>query len=284
LARWQTDHVAALLAAIDPAVEVEAVVISTKGDRERDVPLSSLGGKGAFVKEVQAALLDGRADIAVHSAKDMPAVTPEGLVIAAVPERGDPRDALVGAALADLTPAARIATGSPRRRAQLAWLRPDLTFAELRGNIETRVAKASDHDAVVVAATAIDRLGIEVELHHLDPSEFVPQVGQASLAIECRGGDADTRALLGRIEHVDSRRRLDAERGFLARLGGDCDLPAGAFATTDGADVMVDGFVADLAGQVLLRHQVRGSDPAATGTELARFLLDDAGGSSLQLR
>jgi hydroxymethylbilane synthase len=284
LARWQTDHVAALLAAVDPSVEVEAVVISTKGDRERDVPLSSLGGKGVFVKEVQAALLDGRADIAVHSAKDMPAVTPDALTIAAVPERGDPRDALIGAALADLPPAARIATGSPRRRAQLTWLRPDLTFAELRGNIETRVARASEHDAVVVAATAIDRLGIEAELHHLDPSEFVPQVGQASLAIECRADDAEALALLAQIEHGESRRRLDAERGFLARLGGDCDLPAGAFATIEGPDVMVDGFVADLAGQVLIRHQVGGNDPVAAGTELARFLLEDAGGSSLQLR
>ena len=284
LARWQTDHVAALVAAVEPSVFVEAMIISTKGDRERDVPLSSLGGKGVFVKEVQAALLDGRADIAVHSAKDMPAVTPEGLVIAAVPERGDPRDALIGTALADLPPAARIATGSPRRRAQLTWLRPDLTFAELRGNIETRVSKAPEHAAVVVAATAIQRLGIEVDLHHLEPSEFVPQVGQASLAIECRADDAETRALLARIEHEASRRCLDAERGFLARLGGDCDLPAGAYAVIDGHGVLIDGFVADLAGQVLVRHQVRGIDPVAAGTELARFLLDDAGGSSLQLR
>lgn len=284
LARWQTDHVADLLAATDGNVEVEAVIISTKGDRERDVPLSSIGGKGVFVKEVQAALLDGRADIAVHSAKDMPAETPDGLVIAAVPERGDPRDALIGSALADLRPAAQVATGSPRRRAQLAWLRPDLTFAELRGNIDTRVAQASEHEAIVVAATAIQRLGIDVEIHPLDPAEFVPQVGQAALAIECRADDTVTRGLLAQIEHFPSRRCVDAERGFLARLGGDCDLPAGAYATVDGDAVMVDGFVADLAGQVLIRHQMRGTDPVAAGVELARYLLDDAGGSNLQLR
>lgn len=284
LARWQTAHVASLIAAIDPEVTVEPVIISTKGDRERDVPLSTLGGKGVFVKEVQAALLDGRADIAVHSAKDMPADTPDGLVIAAVPERGDPRDGLVGGSLSDLAPAARVATGSPRRRAQLAWLRPDLTFAELRGNIETRVAKASEHDAVVVAATAIDRLGLDVEVHRLDPAEFVPQVGQAALAIECRTDDAASRRILAAIEHAESRRCVDAERGFLLRLGGDCDLPAGAYAQVDGDAVIIDGFVADLAGQVLLRHQVRGDDPAAAGAELAGYLLDDAGGSSLQLR
>lgn len=284
LARWQTEHVARLLATVDPTAEVEAVVVSTRGDRERDVPLSSIGGKGVFVKEVQAAVLDGRADIAVHSAKDMPAETPDGLLIAAVPERGDPRDALIGGPLHHLRPGARIATGSPRRRAQLAWLRPDLTFAELRGNIETRIAQAGDHDAVVVAATAIERLGLDADLHPLDTTEFVPQVGQAALAIECRVDDAGTRALLARIEHADSRRCVDAERGFLARLGGDCDLPAGAHATTDGKGVIVDGFVADLAGQVLLRHHVRGDDPAAAGAELARFLLEESGGASLQLR
>jgi hydroxymethylbilane synthase len=284
LARWQTDHVARLLAAVDRTVEVEAIIISTKGDREHDVPLASIGGKGVFVKEVQAALLDGRADIAVHSAKDMPAETPNGLAIAAVPERGDPRDALIGGALHDLRPGARVATGSPRRRAQLAWLRPDLTFAELRGNIETRVAQAGDHDAIVVAATAIERLAIDAELHPLDAAEFVPQVGQAALAVECRADDPDTLGLLVRIEHATSRRCLDAERGFLARLGGDCDLPAGAHATVEGDGVMVDGFVADLAGKVLLRHQVLGNDPAAAGIELARFLIEDSGGSSLQLR
>ena len=141
LARWQADHVAALLSAVDPALEHEAVVVTTTGDRDRTRPLAEIGGKGVFVKEVQAAVLDGRADLAVHSAKDLPSTTPDGLVIAAVPERADPRDALVGRALADLPPGSRIATGSARRRSQLAAHRPDLTFVGLRGNMDTRLGR-----------------------------------------------------------------------------------------------------------------------------------------------
>ena len=142
LARWQTDHVAALLRAVDPDVEVEVVVVETLGDRRQDIPIWEMGGKGVFAKEVQAAVLDGRADIAVHSAKDLPSGSPDGLRIATVPERGDPRDVLVGSTLAGLAPGAMVATGSARRRAQLAWARPDLTFTGLRGNIDTRLAKA----------------------------------------------------------------------------------------------------------------------------------------------
>ena len=132
LARWQTDHVASLLRAVDPSIEVEAVVVQTTGDQRPTTPIRQMGGKGVFVKEVQAAVLEGRADLAVHSAKDLPSLTPDGLVIGGVPERADPRDGLVGSRLADLPPGARVATSSVRRRAQLAWLRPDLTFAELR--------------------------------------------------------------------------------------------------------------------------------------------------------
>src|SRR6478736_2821517 len=144
LARWQTDHVAALLAAAQPGVRVDVVVVDTEGDRRLDVPISSFGGKGVFAKEVQAAVLDGRADLAVHSAKDLPAESVGGLVLAAVPERGDARDALVGSTLAELPSDAVVATGSQRRRVQLAALRPDLRFAELRGNMQTRLAKAAD--------------------------------------------------------------------------------------------------------------------------------------------
>ena len=196
LARWQAEHVAAALQARDPSLEVELVVVSTEGDRRRDVSLSEIGGKGVFVKEVQAALLDGRAEVAVHSAKDLPAIGPEGIVVAAVPERADPRDGLVGAALAHLAEGATVATGSRRRAVQLQEVRPDLRVIDLRGNIDTRVARAQDPDvdAVVVAVAALDRLGRRDALAEvLEPGVMLPQVGQGSLAIECRSDDAPTR-------------------------------------------------------------------------------------------
>ena len=190
LARWQTDYVAALLSDAHPGLRVEVVVVDTEGDRRLDVPISAFGGKGVFAKEVQAAVLDGRADLAVHSAKDLPAVTVDGLVLAAVPERGDARDALVGSTLADLPDGAVVATGSQRRRVQLAALRPDLRFAELRGNMQTRLAKAADHDAIVVAAVAFERLGLAEHLADvLAVDLMVPQVSQGALAFWRRNRD-----------------------------------------------------------------------------------------------
>lgn len=285
LARWQTDHVSALLAGRHPALEIEPVVVETVADQRLDIPIWEMGGKGVFVKEVQAAVLDGRADLAVHSAKDLPARTLPGLVLAAVPERADARDALVGAILADLGPGAVVATGSVRRRSQLAHLRPDLTFVGLRGNIATRLGRldSGELDALVMAAAALDRLGLSDRIAEvLDPADVLPQVGQGALAIECRADDDGTRALLGGIEHAPSRRVVDAERAFLAALGGDCDLPAGAHATLDTgeAELRVEGVLASLDGHVVLRHAGRGSG-ADVGAEVARFLLDDAGGRAL---
>jgi hydroxymethylbilane synthase len=278
LARWQADHIASLLADID----VEPVIVTTTGDRDRTTPLAEIGGKGVFVKEVQAAVLDGRADLAVHSAKDLPSATPDGLVIAAVPERGDPRDALVGRALADLLPGATIATGSARRQSQLAAHRPDLTFVGLRGNMDTRLAAAAEHGAVVVALAALDRLGRADEVAEvLDPTVVLPQAGQGTLAVECRSDDEATRALLAGIDHEPSHRTLRAERAFLDELGGDCDIPAGAFARVEGDGVSVEGLIASLDGRTLLRHTVAGPDPEAAGRAVARFLLDDAGGAAM---
>lgn len=283
LALWQTRHVADLVASLDPDVEVEPLVVSTSGDRRLDVPIHAMGGKGVFVKEVQAAVLDGRADIAVHSAKDLPAVTVPGLTLAAVPPRADPRDALVGSALSALPGGARVATGSVRRRAQLAWLRPDLTFAELRGNIETRLARAGDHDAVVMAAAALDRLGLDPGVvDRLDVDEFVPQVGQGALAVECRAdADPELLALLAGVDDPTTRRAVDAERSFLAELGGDCDLPAGAHARTVGDEIVLTAMLASLDGHVLVRETRRHDDPEDLGRGIARFLLDEAGGADL---
>lgn len=272
LARWQAEHVAALLRAVDPDVTVELVVVDTQGDRQADVPIWELGGKGVFAKEVQAALLDGRADVAVHSAKDLPSGTVPGLVIAAVPERGDPRDALVGSTLADLALGAEVATGSLRRQAQLAAARPDLRFVSLRGNMATRIAKAADHDAVVVAATALDRLGLADRIAERLATDLVlPQVAQAALAVECREGDQPLRDLLRSIEHADARRCVDAERAFLAELGGDCSLPAAAYATITGGTLSIEGRLAAVDGTTVLRHVGTG------GAAVARHLLDNGG-------
>ncbi len=284
LARWQTSHVARLLAAAvggDDA-DVAEVIVSTAGDRDAVTPIHSMGGKGVFVKEVQAAVLDGRADLAVHSGKDLPAGTPDGLVLVAVPERADPRDALVGARFAELPVGAHIATGSVRRRAQLAWHRPDLRFSELRGNIATRLDKVADHDAIVMAAAALDRLALDPPIvDRIDPTIMIPQVAQGALAIECRADDAETIAMLRRIEHEPTRRVVDAERAFLHELGGDCDLPAGAHGVLVDGEVELVGMLSSLDGRVMIRDRRRGFAADELGRAVARFLLDDAGGADL---
>jgi len=278
LARWQTDHVAGLL-----GVPVEPVVVETAGDRRRDLPISAIGGQGVFVKEVQAAVLSGRADFAVHSAKDLPSTPTEGLVLAAVPARSDARDALVGSTLAALPPGATVATGAVRRRAQLAALRPDLAFAELRGNVDTRLAKAGAYGAAVVAHAALLRLGREdAATEVLSPALMLPQVAQGALAVECRAGDEDTALRLATVEHRESRVAVDAERAFLAALGGGCDLPVGALAVVGRDGVLeLEGLLATMDGRVVLRHRLAGQDPLALGTALAVHLLDHAGGRRL---
>jgi hydroxymethylbilane synthase len=277
LARWQAERVVARLGAA-----AELVIVTTTGDRNADVPIHTIGGQGVFVKEVQAAVLDARADLAVHSAKDLPSDTPPGLVLACVPERADPRDALVGADLFELAPGARVATGSVRRRAQLAHLRPDLTFAELRGNVPTRVEAAARHDAVVVALAALQRLDlVDARTHPLDPGAVLPQVAQGALAVECRADDATTRAALAAIEDRDARRAVDAERAFLAELGGGCDLPVGALAHADATGVALTGLLASLDGRVVLRVTGHGAEPARVGADTARDLLDHHGGRAL---
>ncbi|MEM7141558.1 MAG: hydroxymethylbilane synthase [Actinomycetota bacterium] len=281
LARWQTAHVTALLAA-GGGPAVDEVIVSTVGDRDTSTPIHAMGGKGVFVKEVQAAVLDGRADIAVHSGKDLPAETPDGLVLAAVPARADVRDALVGARWDDLPVGAHIATGSVRRRAQLAWHRPDLRFSELRGNIATRLEKLADFDAIVMAAAAIDRLEIDRDdVDRLDPDVIIPQVAQGALAIECRADDEATRTALAAVEDSATRRLVDAERAFLLELGGDCDLPAGAHAVDVGGEIELVGMLASLDGRILIRERRVGGDTDALGRGVARHLLDDAGGTDL---
>lgn len=280
LARWQAERVLEML-----GVKGELVIVSTMGDRQRETPIWEIGGTGVFVKEVEEAVLDGRADIAVHSAKDLPTTIPDGLVFGAFPERADPRDALVGMALGDLPTGARIGTGSVRRRAQLAAVRPDLTFASLRGNIETRVAKAgtTEFDAVVVAHAALQRLGIEQSAAEvLAPQVMLPQVAQGALAVECRADDESLRELLYSIDDAEVRITVEAERAYLYELGGGCNLPCAGFAqrNADGS-VTIDALLSSLDGRIVLRTSSTGGDPIEVGRSTARRILDDMGGGSV---
>ncbi len=276
LARWQAEHVVAML-----GTEAELVLTTATGDRSPD-PVPTMVDRGVFVKEVQEAVLAGRADVAVHSAKDLPSETPPGLLLAAFPGRADPRDALVGATLAGIPTGGRVGTGSVRRRAQLAGLRPDLSFHDLRGNIGTRLDRAPEFDAIVVAAAALDRLGEgDRAAERLDPAMMLPQVGQGALAVECRADDDATARLLAGIDEIPTRRAVEAERAFLTLLGGGCNLPSGALAHTDGDDVVVEALLASLDGRVVLRALARAGDPGEAGREVARVLLDEHGGRTL---
>ncbi|MGB3412308.1 MAG: hydroxymethylbilane synthase [Microthrixaceae bacterium] len=275
LAMWQAEHVAGLLSAAHPGLEVALVPTTTEGDRRLDVPLSEIGGKGVFATEVQAAILDGRADAAVHSAKDLTAVTVQSLTLAAIPERGDPRDALIGSKLAELPRGAVVATGSARRRALLSDARPDLVFAELRGNMATRLSKADQFDAIVVAGVALERLGLGEHItEFLDPESFVPQVSQAALGIECRTDDVEVIELLAAIDHAASRRRVQAERDFLAELGGDCSLPAGAHASfNDSGGLTLRGVLARHVGGHVARGSIEVPTDPTFGDALAGAVL-----------
>jgi len=287
LALAQSRLVADGLRAAWPELRVELVTVLTEGDRRRDVPAAALGGKGIFTGAVQEAVLDGRADLAVHSAKDLPAVQVPGLVLAAVPERDDPRDVLVGrqrlSGLDDLAPGARVGTGSPRRVALLNWLRPDLELVPLRGNVDSRVRRvhAGELDAVVLAAAGLRRLGLASDAGvPLDPDTFPPAPGQGTLAVEAREDDTAALGLLSALTHRPSRVALRAERSFLQRLGGSCTLPAGAMLrVTNAGPLEIQGFLSALDGKGLVRERLRGpaDDPEGLGRTLAGRLLDACG-------
>lgn len=277
LARWQAERVATLLGG-----PVEYVIVASEGDRRLDVPIHEMGGIGVFTAAIQDAVLRSEADIAVHSAKDLPARTHDGLALAAVPERGDVRDALIGRALDELPEGATVATGSVRRRAQLASLRPDLQFIELRGNIDTRVEKARAIGAGVVAYAALERLQRTADAAEImDALLMVPQVAQGALAAECR---ADDDAMIARLADIDDRSvhaAVDAERGYLAVLGNGCTLPCGAWARANEEGMLtMDTFLASPDGEVTVRAnavQAAGQTPEALGQALAAAVLDRGG-------
>ena len=263
-------------------VETELVEVRTSGDRIENVSLAKLGGKGLFVKEIEEALLEGRADLAVHSAKDLPAAIAPGLVLAAFPERADPRDALVGRGarrgLADLPRGARVGTGSVRRRSQLLAMRPDLEVVPLRGNVDTRLRKLEEEglDAVILACAGLDRLGLGDRIHErVDPNLLLPSVGQGTLAIEAREGDP-LAGDLAAVDHPGTRAELAAERAFLSRLAGDCNVPLAALAERPSRDrVVLRGLVASPDGRRVVRATAEAplADAARAGIRAANQLL-----------
>lgn len=281
LAVAQTRQTVAALQQRWPGLAVEIVTITTRGDVQTQVPLHEVGGKGLFVKEIEEALLFGRVDLAVHSAKDLPSELPPGLALVCFPARADARDALVsreGRRLADLPEGACVGTSSLRRLFQLRHLRPDLRIEPLRGNVDTRLRRVAEgrFDAVVLAAAGLGRLGLADRITEaLDPVAFVPAAGQGALALEARADDARARALVAPLNDAATETALRAERAFLARLMGGCQVPAGAHARLEGGRLVLEGFLASPDGAVFLRDRERGSEAEAEalGAALAERLL-----------
>jgi len=283
LALWQAEHVRARLLALHPGLEVELVRLSTQGDRVLDSPLAKIGGKGLFVKELEQGMLDGTADIAVHSMKDVPAGFPDGLGLGAVLEREDPRDAFVSGeytAIDALPEGARVGTSSLRRQCQLRERRPDLQISDLRGNVGTRLGKLDngDYDAIVLACAGLKRLGMEARIARaLPPDEMLPAIAQGVIGIECRVDDADVRALLEPLNHPETVVRTQAERAMNATLAGGCQAPVAGYAELHNGSLELRGLVGWPDGTGIIRGEVSGPVDAAAdlGRQLAERLLVD---------
>ena len=291
LALWQAEHVAALLRAAHPGVAVELVPRVTQGDRIQDRSLAEIGGKGLFIKELEVAIEEHRADIAVHSMKDVPTEMPPGFTIGAVLTRADPRDALITrngvSRIEDLPRGALIGTSSLRRQAQLCALRPDLKIEALRGNVDTRLRKLDQGDmaAIILACAGLIRLGLESRITgRLDPKQCLPAVTQGVIGIECRGNDARTLELLAALEDPATRVVMQAERAFSHHLGGSCQSPIAAYAELNAGQIELHGLVAEPDGSRLLRDAMTGAanDPESLGIRLADRVLAAGAGALLE--
>lgn len=285
LALWQARYVAARLEALGEIVEIR--VIRTTGDKITDVPLAKVGTKGLFTKEIEEALLAGDVDLAVHSLKDMPTELPAGLTLAAVPEREDPRDAIIGARLADLPSGALVGTSSLRRSAQLHALRPDLRVESVRGNLDTRLAKrdAGQYDAILLASAGLRRLGWHDRIaEELDPAVMCPAVGQGALAIETRADGGAAWNLCRQLEHAPTRAAVTAERAVLGTLGGGCQVPIGAHATVQGGMLHLRAVVIAPDGTDVIRRESSGpvADAETLGRRLGEHLLAEGGRQILE--
>ena len=281
LALWQAEHVAARLRELHAGLEVELVTMKTRGDKLLDAPLAKVGGKGLFVKELEAGLLDGRADLAVHSLKDVPVDFPPGLELALVMQREDPRDGFVSnryASLAEMPAGGVVGTSSLRRQMQIQAACPALRIDWLRGNVNTRLAKldAGDYDAIILAVAGLERLGMHDRIRAaIEPETCLPAIGQGVLGIEIRADDDALRAMLAPLAHADTTDCVAAERALNARLAGGCQVPIAGYAILDGGDIHLRGLVGEPDGSRILRGEQRGprADAAALGVALAEDLL-----------
>jgi hydroxymethylbilane synthase len=289
LALWQAEHVAATLRRTHSGLSVTIIGMTTRGDKILDAPLAKVGGKGLFVKELEQGMLEGTADIAVHSMKDVPVDFPPGLRLAVILEREDSRDAFVSErfdGLADLPKGARVGTSSLRRQCQILERRPDLRIEPLRGNVNTRLARldAGDYDAIILAAAGLKRLGFAARIRRLlEPGESLPAIGQGAIGIECRIDDARTNALIAPLHHTDTAERVLAERALNHRLQGGCQVPIAGYATLDGDRLDLSGLVGDPDGSRILRARAEGrrGEAEALGTAVADALLAQGAGAIL---
>lgn len=281
LALWQTEHVAARLRAAHPGLTVTLVPMTTRGDRILDRPLSEIGGKGLFLKELEVAMLDGEADAAVHSLKDVPMTLDGPFVLSAILERADPFDAFVSSRytdIDDLPRGARVGTSSLRRQAQLRGRRPDLHLIDLRGNVNTRLAKleAGDYDAIILACAGLERLGLARHIRHrLEAPGWLPAVAQGAIAVESREGDSATAALMSVLNHAPTQTCVEAERAMNRRLHGSCNVPIAAYATQHGGILELEGMVGSATTGQCIRAQAVGKshDPDGLGRLVAAELL-----------
>ena len=279
LALWQAEHVLARLQAVHPGLQVELVTMSTRGDRILDSPLSKIGGKGLFVKELEQGMLEGSADIAVHSMKDVPAEFPDGLMLGAILAREDPQDAFVSdrfGSVAELPQGARVGTSSLRRQCQLRAQRPDLQIRDLRGNVGTRLAKleAGDYAAIILACAGLKRLGLAERITRaLTPEQMLPAIAQGVIGIECRVDDADTQALIEPLNDTDTRYRTLAERAMNATLAGGCQAPVAGYSELDSGILHLRGLVGRPDGTEMIRGEISG--PADDAEQLGQQLADD---------
>ncbi|WP_286832087.1 MULTISPECIES: hydroxymethylbilane synthase [Acinetobacter] len=290
LALWQAEHIRARLQELHADLQVELVTFVTQGDKILDTPLAKIGGKGLFVKELEAALLDGRADLAVHSMKDVPMALPEGLSLAVICEREDPLDAFVSntyASFDELPQGAKVGTSSLRRKSQILKARPDLEIIDLRGNVGTRLSKldAGNYDAIILASAGLKRLGLIDRIRHtLKPAVSLPAVGQGALGLECRDRDQAVLDLILPLLHAETDACVRAERAFNAYLEGGCQVPIAGYATLQDGKIAIEGRVGSVDGATLLRAELQGDVNQAEqlGVALAQNLLAQGAGDLLK--